>query len=252
MAKRFQDQKIRKLSPEGMIDKDSPAKDLELESFFLTLALIFNDIKGIAILESTFTKIYEKPDATVSAHTGEWTGIKLQIVRYSASVLHEALKLIEDKKNVVSSLSFQRYYNKLKNYEKNLWLLILNVCGIDNSEQYDQKKIETFKRLLELIRHNISFHYYGSGKSLIKGYRKHFYEKTGAGTESAMYSYRSTDFYGTRYYYADAAIQGFIDDEFGKLQLNGKALDEIYRMVLQVAKVITGLLEAYHKDKPMN
>lgn len=250
--KKFPDSRIRKLDPNGLIDKDLPLKDLELESFFLSLALIFNDIKGIVILENAINEIYEKPDQSISSHTGEWSGMRLQIVKYSASVLHEALNLIEKKKAILSKQSFQRYYNQLNSYDRNIWLLTLNVCGIEHSEKYDQTQISTFKKLLLLIRNNISFHYYDAGKPLIRGYRKFFFETPGPGSKSAMYSYQSTNFLGTRYYYADAALQGFINDEFAKLRSDGKALEEIYRMVIQIAKVIAGLLEVYHKDKKMN
>ena len=47
--KDFENHKMRKLEPEDLIDKDTPAKDLELPGFFLVLASIFNDFNFISI-----------------------------------------------------------------------------------------------------------------------------------------------------------------------------------------------------------
>lgn len=251
MGKRFTNHTIRKLDPKGVVDRKTGVKDLELESFFLSLALIFNDIKGIALIERDFLKKYEKPEPNkISGHAGEWAGIKLQIVKYSASILHEALNLIEKKKKLLSSQRFERYYNFLNAYDKNIWFLILNVCDIKQSVNLNKKKIKLFRKLLLLIRNSISFHYDDSGKPLIRGYRNHFYSnRITPNNESAMYSFKKSNFFTTRFYYADAALSGFLnqltESQFG----NSKVfVEEMNRMVLEIAKVIMGLLEAYHQD----
>ena len=249
---KFEEGKIRKLDPKGIIDEQTPLKNLELESFFLALGMIFNDIRGIVVLQEAFKEKYDRPDGTVSIHTGNYVGIDLQVVKYLASILHEALKLIESKKAIVTDDRFQRYYLQLSQQDKKIWSLILKVCGIEQPDHFDLSDIQNFRKLLLLIRNNISFHYDDAGKPLAKGFRKHFYGTApGPANKSAMYSQSKTHFHANRYFYIDAALSGFLHGEYEK-QPTSDVQREIIEMVIEISKVIEGLIEAYHKDKPVN
>jgi len=254
MPKKFKNSRIRKLQPEGIVDKNTDINELEIEIFFLSLALIYNDIKGLVIMEQTVMKSYEAPEKDeVSEHAGEWTGIKLQFFKYFSSVLREALDLIEKKKDLIQSTSFQNYCNKLNRSDKNIWYLLLNIVGIEAPVDYNKENIKLFNKLLKLIRNKMSFHYDVAGDFLVKGYRRHFYQNKGLpGTDSAMYSAQKTSFYETRYYYADAALGGFLRNEFDKMPNKDTVIADTYKTAIRVAKVIMGLLEEYHKNKRKN
>lgn len=252
MKKRFINQKIKKLNVSGFIDQKTSPKELELESFFLSLALIFNDIKGLTILEKNLVDSYELPvSSEVSDHAGEWAGIKSQLFKYFVSTLYEFLELIKSKKNLISSSSFKKYYYQLNNSDQNIWSLILNISGADNSVNYNRDEVKLFEELLKLVRNEISFHYDASGKPLLSGFRTFFYSTNeNPGKKYVMYSATKTDFYGTRFYYADAALNGCLSNEFSKVNKTEKVVAEtIYKTSMRVAKVIMGLLEAYHKNK---
>lgn len=254
MLQKFSLQRIRKLLPEGIISRDSPYKSLEIEAFFLSLAMLFNDIKGLVILEKDFKDKYEMSTQEISGHNGQYFGIKLQIVKYAAGILNESLRLISDNTKVLKTTQLQSFVNQLNTQDNNIWKLLLDVCGVTQLPQDDEEEdLKKFRTLLVYIRSNTAFHYYQSGKPLIEGFRKFFYlDEQTAMNQSAMYSYNSTDFDGTRYYYADAALKGLFEKEFLKFGSVQKVLEEIYILINEVAKVITGLLEVYHKGKPKN
>lgn len=251
MQSEFIYKKIKKLKVDALIDRSTPARDMEVESFFLSLSLIYNDIKGICVLERDFVDKYRRPiDGEISGHAGEWCGIKNQLFKILASTLYEALNLIQSRKSLIEGSMFQRYYQKLNRRDKNIWFLLLNVSGVNKEIDYNQDDIKSFEKLLIMIRNKISYHYDNGGIDLLNGYRKYFYnDLEKPGKDAAMYSTLRSDFWQNRYYYADAALVGFLHNEYAKLgHPEQNITDTIYEMAIRVAVVIMGLLDAYHED----
>lgn len=253
MNEEFKYHKLRKLQPQGLIDKDTTPRELSLEGLFLSLALIFNDIKGLALMEECRDKVYRKPvDEEDSGHAGEWWGLKYQIIKYFSSILYETIELIMKNKKVIKSAEFKKYSLSLSEQNQKIWSLLLDIADIEKSINFSDEKINRFKKLLSMIRHKMAFHYDQSAIHLIEGYRRHFYHThIGNATKFAYYSSQISDPFRSRYYYADAALMGFLYKEMDSMGDVGEVFDAIYNTAVEVSLVIMGLLEEYHKHKPM-
>ncbi len=245
----FKNSKLRKLKPEGLISDSPSTSGQELDLFFLSLAMVFNDLKGLVYFDKWRERYYRKPQPTeYSEHAGEFAGLKIQTLKYTIGLLHESLLLISENRKIIDSTIFQRYYQQLNSNDQKIWSLLIDICDDKETKEYNEVDIEKIRHLLLMIRNNVAFHFFQSGKPLAQGFRRHFFEQDlGDLTKFATYSSTSTGFYETRYYYADAAVSGFLaeqTDETGR-----KVLDDIYMLTVQLAKVINALLEQYHRDK---
>jgi hypothetical protein len=134
-----------------------------------------------------------------NAYDGARMGMVLWCNRMMASIVHEVLNLVKEKHDLLASdPDFARALRELSDSGCADWDGIV-AMATDEAEKGDRK-------FLELIRHNLTSHYY-QPKALAAGYRRAFFE---AGLEkTATYAYLSTSEYlaGTRFYFVDAAIQ---------------------------------------------
>ncbi len=247
--KDFENHKMRKLEPGDLIDDNTPAKKLELPGFFLVLACIFNDLKGMTMLHRMRTEIYRTPEKDeVSEHTGEYNGITLQLHKNIIGIIHEALRFVSENEAIIQSPEFKQYENKMSQQSKEVWALVVSVA----TGKQTPPKYEVLGKILSQIRSNASFHYYHSAAPLITGFRDHFYkEKEHGAHKMAYYSATQTDPTVTRYYYADAALEGYILKCLSPAGSTPKeGFDEIFKLSSLIGKAIVELLNQYHASKP--
>ena len=74
---RFDLAPLTKLDPDLVLPRNG---DDRLPSFMLALALVFNDLKGLALFGQWLTHS-KPPDGEISGHSGQWRGLDLQIHR---------------------------------------------------------------------------------------------------------------------------------------------------------------------------
>lgn len=241
--------KLKKTKPESLISADGEVDDFD--SFFLTLSLIFNDIKGLVYFDRFVKSKMPDKFEGLSSIEGECTGINTQIFKMLASQLFEFMKFLEENKSVVESDRFSLYLRKLSGENKEIWSLLCYVVFSQRDNKIDSSLLD-FKKILTQIRSNVSFHYYQSGKPLIDGFREHFFinkkiKKTSR--DYAYYSIKKSDFDSNRFYYADAAITGYISKILG---IAGDVKDisgKIIQLSGFVSLVIVGLLDIYLEEK---
>ncbi|OGY45317.1 MAG: hypothetical protein A2729_00575 [Candidatus Buchananbacteria bacterium RIFCSPHIGHO2_01_FULL_39_14] len=245
MKKEFQLGALRHKKPLSLID-DNPSNDRDVDRFFLIMALMFNDIKGLVFFDNWLHEYREPQKEEISGHAGEWHGIKLQRIKLLAAILSEFLNVLEEYKNIINTDPINRYEQQLSRQDKSIWDLFLEVTKIHPTKLSDER-IEVFKKMLIQIRANVTFHYYGAGKPLANGFRDHFYKKFV--NQPAYYSAQGTNFYKTRYYYADAAIQSYLESCMTMAGEADKVLETITDLTVKASKVINGLMEQYLKEK---
>ena len=243
--------KLHKIKPSSLIDKEGTID--KIDSFFLILALIYNDLKGLVCFDN-FIRSHKPPDLKiVSGPVGEYMGFKLQIFKLVSSCVYEIMLLIEDNSLVILSNRFLRYVSKLSGQDSYIWKLLLDIANKKGAGKQDQKNKE-FRDLLVKIRNNVTFHYHQSGKTLAIGFRNHFFKHGQEVADSfnfAYYSLQQTNFYNNRFYYADAALEGYLNNCIGSIDDKNKVGEIIYDLLAKISKVIAGLLEQYLKEKPM-
>ena len=208
----------------GNLSKTAPNKLLKTDNgeefgdFFFTLALIFNDLKGLMMMEELFRKNYDNPAQNeISNHTGNYHGISIQIERLYAGLVHEFLKFLsqDESKTILSSIPFQLIVKKIPTDSANHWKTIE---ALAMKSDYDHSS--EFAQTLLLVRNNVSYHYHQSGPVLRQGLR-HFFNETekSASNEYAYYSL-GQNMSETRFYYIDAAVQGYMTRQLKNTNLD--------------------------------
>lgn len=218
------------------------------------MAMIFNDFKGLVLLNDSMRAVYRPPEGTeISGHTGELEGISVQIIKLFLSTLHEAMEFVHESKSVFESRYIQNLLETTSGDTKLVWEMLNKVS---HGEPVNDERFAPFSKLRDLLenaRNNIGFHYQ-TRKRLIDGYRKFFFRGiSNVGSRAREYAYRSTknsEFLTSRYYYADAALQGYYVNLFGDEKLAKQRIDESFQLLNMIAYAIHDLLLKYHESLP--
>lgn len=253
-AREFNTRKLRKLKPDGILaEKKEPAD--QLAGCFLVLALVFNDIKALTTFQGFISEFRKPDDGEISGHAGVYGGLRLHILKMSAGLLNEFLKFIRENRNILESQGFKQHLQSMSRDGASLWNLLITTSGKKNpGSTKEQSSREKFEELLARIRNETAFHYAQSSEALILGYRSKFFGVKNKGSnniEAAYYSGGSmTDYEGTRFYYADAALQGYLEDRIASVGELDLVVKDMYDLLIAVSKIISGILTEYHKTKP--
>ena len=79
-----------------LIDPSTP-----FDQLMLTLALIFNDLKGYTLWSGSLLAT-QPPDDEVSAFAGQWHGMRHQIIRHVVALIHETVNLVHKEAKLVA------------------------------------------------------------------------------------------------------------------------------------------------------
>jgi hypothetical protein len=193
---------FRKIAPSKLVG-DEPD---EIEDFFLVLAVIYNDLKGLVYFDNEYKKNHKLPErGEISAYAGEYGGMTTQLYKLVAGMINEFLIFLKNHENVYFHPRFQLILLRLPKAVKIQWNDILD-AAFERSNKNDSKSIG-YK--LMLIRNHVAFHYHQSEKVLRPAYQKFFADKNLFGADHAYYS-DGGNLQLTRYYYADAAVQRYL------------------------------------------
>ena len=219
---------LRNISPRHLIDEDDKK---EIQSFFLILGLIFNDLKGLIFFQKIIEDNYRKPEPEeVSAHAGEYNGLIGQIDKFLIATVGEFFKFIDENKSVLNSMHFLLLLKKLNPENKDRWNALIDLG--DNSNILSK---------IARVRSNVAFHYDNSMEELRRGFINSFFlnKRDLIQHERAYYSFGNT-METTRMYYSDAAAEDYIYSQLGsenKLKIRSAIND--------MNHTIQGLLRVY-------
>ena len=160
---------LKYIEPYRLIKED---KDDPFARFFLVLAVIFNDLKGITLFEKLVIDKYrkEKPEE-VSVQVGELGGIFTQIGKLFIGNIREFFDFLKENKKVLLTMEFKEILLKTNKNIQNRWEDITDIAFGRLPSSSD------FTKHLILIRNNVAFHYNQSGKELKKSFCSYFYKK---------------------------------------------------------------------------
>lgn len=171
----------------------------DLGRLFLGLALAFNDLKGMALLDQYLLAMRRPEPSDWSARAGQWRGVAVQLHRWIGGVIHEVMVLIQKNRDLISGKVVQWLVVQLGTESRQAWNELVE-AALDTSGKASQ--------LLLRIRNSAAFHY--DAKSLAQGFLKQFQSDAKSDPTEAnrapQYSI-GQDMDGTRFFYADAAAQ---------------------------------------------
>lgn len=252
----YANSRLRKSLPTDLVSKTPTSSEKEkYQGFLLTLALVFNDLKGILIINDSMVEVYGSPSIPmkVSGHSGEQQGIILQLFKLLLATLHEALVFIYESADVYKSEDMQRLLRSTSRKTQLVWEILNKIAHKEPVEDKRFTELGELTIILREARNNVGFHYQ-TRRRLIDGYRKFFFEgipDIPAGAKE--WAYRSTEksrFDTSRYYYADAALQGYNFNLFKDAEPTKKYVDNAFRLTSLVINGINDLLIKYHEILP--
>lgn len=241
---------FRKIAPSRLVG-DEPD---DVEDFFLVLAVIYNDLKGLVNMETNFARDNQPPKpGEVSAYAGEYSGTITQFYKLIASMINEFLAFLEEHEHIYTHPRFTLFLFRLPRPLQKEWHDILD-AAFKRSKKGDEKNLG-YKLLL--IRNNVASHYLKSEKVLRHSYKEFFAEKDKFGADHAYYS-DGGSMKSTRFYYADAAVQRYLQDtaskqhgvDYDKDQESFRQLQlETFQLVRTMNMVIANLLRQFIAER---
>lgn len=232
------------IEPYRLIKKD---KNDEVANFFLVLAVVFNDLKGIDIFERLIISKYRKPPFTEkTVHSGEFSGIFTQTRKIFISNLREFFDFLKENKDVLSSFEFKDILNKTSKDTQNRWKNIVDIA-LNNESQ----NIKDFTEYLVEVRNNVAYHYY-QPKGLRKAFINFFYNKDKIEQNDLAYYSLGEDIRTTRFFFADASVQEYLRsaNQENSKEFNYKYQNEIGTILNDVSITIFKILKVYLKNRP--
>ena len=227
---------------------------MKLKTFFLTLAVVFNDLKGLVHLEKLITDNYRYPEKEeTTIHAGEYGGMLVHVQKLFIGTIQEFFKFLSSNESIILRGELQFLLNKMPKQIQERWDIIMDIaCG-------KNPKMTNFTTTLIKIRNNLSFHYNQSGKILREAFIKRFFHKTKKEQNKSAYYSIGDNMEQTRFYFADASQQQFLVTM--SYEVEGSESEDVLVISQNYAKTILSiindmnfaimtLLKTYLKERP--
>jgi hypothetical protein len=211
--------------------RPSNKDEREVCSFILALALAYNDVKDCRLALSALRPYLPKTE-TISAAAGQGFGLETHLLRHFYAVLYELIRLIEENPKPQSAQPFKDTITSLAKEDRNVWHGLVNLA-------IGGPKGSGLLRALIRVRDNTASHYYGL-KGLAEGYDSFFSKK--AASSTSAYLSRGINAAESRFYFADAAGQGY--QNLAVKSLSKGELDALSKNVsLALFQIVTRFIE---------
>lgn len=237
---------LKHIEPYRLIKKE---RNDPIDNFFLVLAVVYNDFKGIILFEKLVFDTYEPISSLddISVHMGEYGGMFTQTRKIFISSLWEFFEFLKTNKDILLTTEFKEILNKTNKNIENKWSNIVSIALNNKS-----KNTSDFTKYLIQVRNNVSFHYYQSGKELRKAFCSFFYAKEKIEQNKLAYYMIGDNMETTRFFYADASVQEYLRSTTNE---NAKGFDikyktEISAIINDMNWTILRLLKSYLKNRP--
>jgi hypothetical protein len=196
----------------------------DVDRFVLMLGLIYNDLKSPFWLMKQATRAKEQFDLSeISPALGQIAGFHEWGNRQTIAILRELLTLIKENHNILQEKPLLTCIESLPSQHREAWAALTTASTAGASK-------DPFVKYLIQIRNNVSFHY-NQTEALFDGYRRHFVEDPPSPINEVAYASLGDTMEGTRFYFADAAAQGYLRsvvDPTGELyEMAGDYLDKV-------------------------
>jgi hypothetical protein len=188
----------------------------------LALALIYNDCKNTAYAALLLKESRPSGKHEINALWGTWSGIEWHLFRLMSSAVHELFILIQDHRDLLNHEFLIKVVKQLHPTSRKSWNSLIAAAS-------DATPKDDFGHLLLRIRNKMVFHY--DSKEIFRGFKKHFLVPTRS--QDRAYISRGRSMSATRFYFADAAVQGYFREMVGK--------DELRQLSIKILDVVDSL-----------
>jgi hypothetical protein len=181
---------------------------------FLSLAVAFNDLKGLVMFGQYLARYPRRPSDEISAYAGQWRGINLQIVRWIAGVLEETMKVIRmEGVGVIDTDAFRALLGGIHEQHREAWETLVEVATAEREREVaggaKKPRSGSLARVLYDVRNTAAFHYFGSeiGPAYDAVFDPARRIRCSIHGEMPAYYSPGRSMETTRFYFGDAAVQ---------------------------------------------
>lgn len=190
---------LETFDPEVFVSGDE--KEQKICNFMLSLALTYNDLKDLAWAGVNLKDTDHDGMDKKTAYNGQHSGFFYHIDKIICSVINELVDLIKKNVNLFQEPLFVKLLNSLPKDIRNTWASL-----VDYAEK--EKVQDSLLKFIHFIRNKVSYH--SDPKAIFAGYNRFFYNGTNT-PKMNCYISRGSNMSSTRFYFADAIIEGYID-----------------------------------------
>ena len=197
-------------------DRDVPQ---ELCSLILSLALIYNDCKNTIYVAELLQDVKPQGQFEFNGHWATWSGIDWHLIRLFVSYVHELFELIRNHRELLDHPFLVKVLKQVHGNSRAAWKTLVSVA--DDATPKDE-----LDKLLLLVRNKVVFHY--DPKGIYRGFNQQFLDP--GCSQQRGYVSRGLSMNETRFYFADAAVQGHFQETKGNMEsadLSKKIIDII-------------------------
>jgi hypothetical protein len=228
---------LRTIDPARLLSKD---KATPFESFMLTLALFYNDWKGLAWMKEAILEP-QRPGPALTAYRGQWAGLLIQIARLQFGTLHEFMNLLKVEREVAEGREVGLLIASIPKASRDSWKTLVAIALGKGANQ------DPLANALVRIRNAVAFHYH-QPKTLVRGFQDYFFQNPIEDKNAAAYYSIGDDMEATRFYYADAAANMAVKsqgDAAGAQDLSERAS----KAGNEVNKALATMLQRYLSER---
>ena len=173
----------------------------EVCSLILSLALIWNDCRDVSYARSLLSASRPPSEPGPTREWGDYGGIDLHLFRYQVGLLHELMALVCREQFVARGYYLERLAIRLPSEVRDAWYSLVQVAaGTAPTDPLGQR--------LLTIRDRVHNNY--DPRRLLTGYRNHFLGEHRE--DDRAFISRGGDTGSTRFYFADAAAMGYLEE----------------------------------------
>lgn len=215
---------LETFDPHAFLSNDE--KEQKVCKFVLALALIYNDFKNLS-WGHKYLRETEPQDRNITAYNGQYGGFEIHVIRLLYSLLRELFKLIENNSESLKHPLFIKIEKQLSKEVKKYWQSLVDF-SIKKCTQ--NKKL---KELFERVRNKIGYH--PDAEEIFTGYKSFFFNENN-NIKMDAYISRGYSLEESRFYFADAGIQKYLEDIIGEDREN--FFNEVNEVCWKVSNVL--------------
>lgn len=210
---------------------------LKGDQLILTLALAYNDVKGLLFNWEILQEFApEKPETGICKFDGQAAGMLNQSFRHQIGFLHELIKLLNSQKTVIESQIIKDIESGLPPDGMKSWNELKRLAlGKKIPEE-----LKPFRTAIAKIHDKGAFHY--DSKILINPYIQHF--KREQPQSDYAYVCFGKNLEESRFFFADAAIADYHNSIFAK-DLGGKLAEYLRHTNIGLGHLIMTYLKSH-------
>jgi hypothetical protein len=190
------------LSPLERVDpaafQSADVHEQEVCNFVLALAVVYNDFKDLLWAANNWKKCAPQNAQTLTPQGGQWAGMNFHVTKLIHALIYELCELIRAGELCRNHLAFKKTLDSVNAKNRTHWENLIDFANGNPGN-------DDLMMLLVRLRNNLAFHY--DSKVIARGYMTFFAERTLSGRDAAYVS-RGNSLKDSRFYFADAAIQG--------------------------------------------